>query len=132
MDGVIALSLLDPEFELADQRLVLGKAIQAAIEKSASIPRGLDQAELGVLEDLFDAAAAGTILLEGRGSPRAKRLFEAGLRVRRGKGASRPWKPDGNENATCRALLRLTHLGRYEDVLAAFEHLKKDTGAFHE
>lgn len=134
VEGVMGLSLLDPEFEIADQRPVLGKVIDWAIEASRSIPRDSDEAKLGVLENLLDAAASGAILLEGRESFRGKRLFEAGLRVRQGDEASSTlWKPDDEEEAICRALLRLFHLGRYEDVLVAFEdHLQKDTGVFHE
>ncbi len=134
VDGVMGLSLLDPEFELADHRSLVGKAIEQAFERSPSIPQELDEAKLGVLENLLDAAAAGAILLEGRESSRAKRLFEAGLRVRQGeKASSSSWNPDTDEEEICRALLRLNHLGRYEDVLVAFEdRLRKDTGVFHE
>lgn len=134
IEGVMGLSLLDPEFELGDRRPLLGQAIELTIERSRSIPQELDEAKLRVLENLLDAAASSAILLEGRGSARVKRLFEAGLRVRQGEEtSSSSWKPSKNEEETCRALLRLTHLGRYEDVLLAFEnHLRKDTGVFHE
>jgi hypothetical protein len=133
IEGVSVLHLLDPGFELGEESPLLEPAIEHAIERSRSIPRGLDEAKLGVLGNLLDATASSAMLLEGQGSPRAKRLFEAGLRVRQGEETSpRSWKPGQDEDDVCRALLRLNRLGRHEDVLFAFEHhLRKDTGVFH-